>query len=446
MSSLIKVNACVYSRIGYGRSNNTSSFYMNGKFTSENHIENVQASMENRGSEYLFAVSDNMICENPDDDTNISILKELGKFHEKITVNGGDVDLKAQELESRVNDSERLLTSILEINRVHQDDSRWDIGFSGLLLSEGQFVALSQGCGHVYMLRDGMFKPLASETTKAKRAIDAKVHDCDGDLDNIELPGREKQGSVIVSDVYDLKEGDSFILLSNGLLEALGEDKVEDFLALRSDSSYIAYRLVDEAMKRKSSGDLTALVVQIEKVVEGQAPSRRAAQRNQTPQQVMKSKVDKFNKAPAIAYKYNKRSSSKYQSIVFMTLIVLTVAVLFGLLVLIISSLMNTGKNSIIPPKPTVTATAAPTPTPTEVTPDPPEETATSEPTPPPDTGEIKEHKVKAGESINSIARTYYGDVSLVSKLCKYNDISDPNKIQIGKVIKIPPKEVLAGQ
>ena len=55
MSSVIKVNACVYSRKGYERESNANSFYMNGKFMSEQHIDNVQASMENRGTEYLYS-------------------------------------------------------------------------------------------------------------------------------------------------------------------------------------------------------------------------------------------------------------------------------------------------------------------------------------------------------------------------------------------------------
>ncbi|MCX7772594.1 MAG: LysM peptidoglycan-binding domain-containing protein, partial [Clostridia bacterium] len=62
------------------------------------------------------------------------------------------------------------------------------------------------------------------------------------------------------------------------------------------------------------------------------------------------------------------------------------------------------------------------------------------------DAGDIKTHKVSSGESINSITRKYYGDTTLVDKLCKYNNITDPNKIKIGQVIKIPPKEVLTAQ
>ena len=123
MSSVIKVNACVYSRKGYGRQVNTNSFYMNGKFISEQHIDNVQASIENRGREYLFAVSDNMICQYPERDINISILKELSKYHEKITVNEGDIRSKIDELETRVNDTQRLITSVFEVNKESDEDS-----------------------------------------------------------------------------------------------------------------------------------------------------------------------------------------------------------------------------------------------------------------------------------------------------------------------------------
>jgi LysM repeat protein len=284
--------------------------------------------------------------------------------------------------------------------------------------------------------------------TRAKKTVEAKLFNNEEEnLDEIELPGEESSGSVIVSDICDLNEDDSFILINDGIFTALGEDKVEDLLALRSDSTYIAHRLVDEAMKRKSVGDLTAMVIQIEKIVDGQTSPRKAAHHQQI-EQNMKSKVDKLNKAPAVTYKYNKqnRKSSRYQSIIFASLVILTVFVMFGLIYLIINSLMDTGKNMASSPTPTVTesqtATASPSPS------DEPAETPSSEPTATPTptlqpSGEVKEHVVAAGDNINSIARKYYGDISYAAKLCQYNNISDPNKIKIGQVIKIPPKESL---
>ncbi len=451
MSSVIKVNACVYSRIGYGRTYNTNSFYINGKFTSEQHIENVQASLENRGLEYLFAVSDNMVCDYPEQEVSASILKELGRFHEKITVSGGDVKSKIEELESRVNETERLVTSFLEMNRVPETSPEWNLGFSGLLLSDGQLVAVTSGNGRVYMMRDGRFRPLASETSRAKREIDNRVLDNkEEDETDIVLPGEEDKGSAVVSDVYDIVEGDSFILLSNGLYEALGEEKIEDILALRSDSTYIAYRLVDEAMKRKTEGDITALVVQVEKLVKNQGRARKATPRVQ-PKQDVKTRVERLNKAPAITYKYNRRKTNKYQSTVLVGMVFVTVLILFAIIFLIISSLINTGKENFTSPTPTAPiVSTTPTSTPDDILPtEDPEETETPTPTPTPTPQaetDIKNHVVKQGDSMSSIARTYYGDTSLVDALCKYNNITDANKIIQGQVIKIPPKDVLKAQ
>lgn len=104
----------------------------------------------------------------------------------------------------------------------------------------------------------------------------------------------------------------------------------------------------------------------------------------------------------------------------------------------------------IIPP---ATSTVAPTQTPeeTDLPEDPeqtedPEETTTPTLTPTPPSTEVKNHVVQKGESLSAIARKYYNDTSLVDKLCKYNNISDPNKIIQGQTIKIPPIEVLKAQ
>jgi serine/threonine protein phosphatase PrpC/LysM repeat protein len=455
MSSVIKVNASVYSRIGYGRTYNTNSFYINGKFTSEQHIENVQASMENRGLEYLFAVSDNMVYDYPEQGLSASILKEVSRFHEKITVSGGDMNSKIEELESRVNETERLITSFLEMNRVPETSPEWNLGFSGLLLSDGRFVAVSSGNCRIYMMRDGRFRPLASDTARAKREIENRIlenldidSEEENEKDDIVLPGEENKGNAVVSDVYDIAEGDSFILISNGLFDALGEEKIEDILALRSDSTYIAYRLVDEAMKRKTEGDITALVVQVEKLIKNVGRGKRPVPQRVQPKEDVKSRVERLNKAPAITYKYNRRKTSKYQSSIFVGMVIVTVLILFAIIFLMISSLINTGKENFSSPTPSAPITSTtPTSTPDDIIPvEDPEETVTPTPTPSQEDTEIKEHVVKKGDSMSSITRNYYGDTSLVDELCKYNNISDPNKIIQGQVIKIPPKDVLKAQ
>ncbi|HOK42459.1 MAG TPA: LysM peptidoglycan-binding domain-containing protein [Thermoclostridium caenicola] len=442
MSSVIKINACVYSRKGYGRESNTNSFYMNGKFTSEQHIDNVQASMENRGTEYLFSIADNMNGADEDNDTQIAIIDELRRYHEKITVNGGDLKFKVKELEAQITDISRLLTSFLEMNRVPAEDPRWGIGFGSLLVSDGQFVAATAGNCKVFMMRDGMFRPLAGETSRAKRMLDALIQPGESVEDEeITLPDENPESPVVISDIYEVTEGDCFLLCSDGLVKALGEEKIEDILSLRSDSTYIAYKLVDEAMKRTTFGDLTAMVVQVERRYEGTAIARKTTTRTSQ----VKNRVERLNRAPAVTYKYNRKRGGRYQGALYGVLLVVTVLILFGIIGIMIKSMIDPGKEPARSPSASATATPTPTPsaTPDLSTPDPADEPTFGEtPTPTPEF-EIKIHKVAAGDTISKIAQTYYGSTQYGPKLCEYNGITDPNKIMIGQEIKIPPKELL---
>lgn len=47
-------------------------------------------------------------------------------------------------------------------------------------------------------------------------------------------------------------------------------------------------------------------------------------------------------------------------------------------------------------------------------------------------------YTVKAGDSLSAIAQRYYGDMSQYHKIAKYNNIADPDKIDVGQKIRIP--------
>jgi nucleoid-associated protein YgaU len=54
-------------------------------------------------------------------------------------------------------------------------------------------------------------------------------------------------------------------------------------------------------------------------------------------------------------------------------------------------------------------------------------------------------HEVKAGESLTSICRRYYGDESLVKALARFNEIADPNSVRANHRLRIPAAETLGG-
>lgn len=82
---------------------------------------------------------------------------------------------------------------------------------------------------------------------------------------------------------------------------------------------------------------------------------------------------------------------------------------------------------------PAATQTPAPTPTPT-VTPTP---AATTEPVA---KQEYQTYTVQEGDSLYYISEKFFGNVNRVNDIMKLNDMTDPDKIFFGKVLKLPLK------
>ena len=47
-------------------------------------------------------------------------------------------------------------------------------------------------------------------------------------------------------------------------------------------------------------------------------------------------------------------------------------------------------------------------------------------------------YTVKKGDGLMKIAREFYGDASRYKEIAKFNNITDPYKIKVGQVLKIP--------
>ncbi|MDD4297193.1 MAG: LysM peptidoglycan-binding domain-containing protein [Ruminiclostridium sp.] len=439
MSELLKVNACVYSRKGDEREYNKDDFYMNGKFLSEHHLDNMQASIENRGSEFVFAVADHMEFSDDEKRANFSILREMGRFHEKITVHEGDLAFKTKELNSRVAETGKYLNSFLDMNSVPETDQARQMGFSGLLLSEGNAVGATYGTGHIYLCRGGIFKHMTVDRAKPKRLADLGIisdEEAESFQEKFDSADEDDSKQVSMSEPVELLEGDKFLLISDGIYNALGEEYLEDILSMRSDSTYIAYRILNEASKKDPIDDMTAMVISIERVSSTSSVVKKAAAR---------PKPAALKSTPPPTYKYHKKSNyKKYENIIYYLAVFFTAVLIILILYFVIKNIMNSlnePDNNSPTPIVSITGTVSPTPEITEaVTPTP---EVTPQPTEAPH--EVREHRVKQGDTLSKIARQYYGeDYVYVEKLGKYNGIPDPyNNIVIDQVLKIPPVDVL---
>ncbi len=57
--------------------------------------------------------------------------------------------------------------------------------------------------------------------------------------------------------------------------------------------------------------------------------------------------------------------------------------------------------------------------------------------------GKIKSYTVKAGDTLSSIAKEFYGDPAKYERIYKVNKTTigdDPDNLKVGQELKIPPK------
>jgi len=437
MSDLMKVNASVYSRKGLEQEQNCDDFYMNGKFSSEHHIDNMEASIDSRAGEFFFAIADHMEFFDDEQKVNFSILRELGKFHEKITVQDGNIDYKTRELTTRVTETAKYVLSFHEMNDMPKEALERQMGFAGLLITDGSAVVATYGTCHVFYWHNGVVKHLTAGFPKSREVADPVILP-DDDAEEADEKYQDDGYEINVSktEPVELAEGDKFLLISDGVYNSLGEEYIEDLLSMRSDSTYIAYRTVTEAMGRECSDDMTAMVVTVDKIksASNAAPVKKPTVKPKTGAEL--------KNVPPPSYKYKKKNIRKYENVIYYAAVFMTAVLLILILFFVIKNIMkNLSNPGDVVIDPTPIATLSPTPTP-EVTPEPeitPEPTITKAPV------QVTEHIVQKGDTLSSIARKYYGDnYTYVEKLGKYNNIPAPyDTIILGQRIKIPPLEEL---
>ena len=326
------------------------------------------------------------------------------------------------------------------MNRAPAAAERRNIGFSGLLFPDGHVVAASLGLGHACVMRNVTFVPLAREFTKKEKLVNMGVlteEEAEIELKEtlaaLEDSDETDQGPVIISEPIAYAENDKYLLISHAVFNSLGEERIEDILAQNADSNILAAKLVSEAVKRSTNGDLTVMIVQIEKVYEQQQSTRKPA---------MKARVDALHKIPAVTYKHGKKKETG-ENIVFIGIITVTVILLLGIVYMILKSFFAPpvpSGSAIATNKPTASASVQPT---TEATPTPQVTETSSTPSEPGTHQEEIIYEIKSGDTMSVIATKYYKDVSMAAPLLKYNKIANEKKIQIGQKIKIPPIEVL---
>lgn len=252
------VEAYALCHIGTVRSNNEDNFYLQRKYRARVDQKIAEAATEGSTKRFLAAVADGMGGEQKGEFASLEAVKAMrpAAF--------GDIAKIARESVLRANGK--------ICSRMRDEGARMGSTLTALYLADDRAVCVNIGDSRVYLLRQERLTRLTKDHNKAQQLIDlnflspekARSHPSRHELTrHLGVFPEEMELSPDVSAPMDLRQGDCFLMCSDGLYDALTDEQIARILLSEASLRQKTKALVDQALAEGSRDNVTALVVQI---------------------------------------------------------------------------------------------------------------------------------------------------------------------------------------
>lgn len=443
MENTARISFSAITHIGAACTVNDDRIYANGRFMQAYDAECSRISLEASGSQFIFALSDGM-------DTGasgISVLEDLKKLHDKVKNSSREIHVKLDELAECVDQSNNLLFSMA---LGEEDDKLRKPAFAGIIIDNGGIAAVNMGGCRIYKLDGDNFKLMVNDYKRTERLLKMGIiNDEQAELlsGKYKASGNDGKASVKKSDIYALKEDTVYLICSRGLIDSVNEDAIYDILASGAETDVIADRLVKEALQNEAGDNVTAMVLRVEKV-EGEA--FQGTNPRSIPTRNISGRINRLSR------NVKKRKLDVTRLVSTFVLFVVIAAFIFGAITIFLNTRNLNEKDAAAEGSGTLvsdTSTAIPGLNPDEdyaqtggegdTTTDNTDGISGGDTDNDEDIalGEDTTYTVKPGDSLMKISEKFYGDRSKYTLIMKANDITDPDKITVDQVLKIPAAE-----
>jgi len=253
----LKVCAFVCTHVGKVRTNNEDNFFMNGL--------SLDRSVEKKGflrkkecadPVQLYAVCDGMGGQAAGEEASALGVDVMRRLLSDLAA-GGDVRAATDRCTALANDA---------VAALHKDAG----STLALLCIKGDGATVAWlGDSRAYLLRDGKLLRLTQDHTEEQRMLKMGIQSAPGRAKNAltRYLGMDMPGLVVTpsyADEITVKKRDVFLLCSDGLSNLVEEERIAEIL---DSSEWPARELVDEALAAGGTDNVTALVVDIEKLI-----------------------------------------------------------------------------------------------------------------------------------------------------------------------------------
>lgn len=270
----VSTKSAVSTHFSNFRKVNEDNFSMNGRCMSEKERNKpVGIDMGAEDKMQYFAVSDGMGGEGIGDLASLTVVEGLRQEYRRFANQSNLQVAQIKEgLKKFVHSTNRTIYYL--VDEPAKERVGATIGF--LLFWGNEALVMNVGNSRVYLLRKGILSQLSVDHTVTEKyasmGIDrAQTMRNGGDKQLTKTLGidpAENEVDPDFSEVFDLQEGDRFLLCTDGLSIPLSETEIKDILMEYENPSTCSERLVSAALMEKTKDNVTAMVVDVEKVSE----------------------------------------------------------------------------------------------------------------------------------------------------------------------------------
>jgi len=440
MGYTIRVKASVTSHIGIVKTDNKDNFYLNGRFIYEHETDNIQVSTENNFDNYIFSVSDSMDITDKEKEVSISITREIKKYHEKLKNEECVLEDRVKQLSDIVNGTSNLLRSIYSDKEEFIQPS-----FACLLIKDDKATIISLGNCKVFIIRNGSIKQLTVDWEKTQKLLNLGIITNEQAIDlasRFGIPTESSINDILKSDEITVKEGDIFVLSTNGLTDSIEDEDINEMFKSNKDPGITVNYLVKSALKKGGDDNITVMAVSIEKTSNymKNSSSYRKNRRKYSLKNVSLLKL--LNRIKALG------SKKIYLGVITCLIIFTTIFAGAKLINKNSDDTVNTDNLSNLTTQNGSTDNSNSNLNNTENTDNnninSNTDTDSKSSVIHEDDKDIDakvlptKYTVKKGDTLYKISEYFYNDSNKFDVIMKKNDINDPSKIQIGQVLEIP--------
>ena len=282
----LKISAAVYSHIGHRR-NNEDNFFFNGTYMEREQMDKGgQLEAVYSDAQQMFAVCDGMGGAELGEEASLRAVRALKKFKDTCPQMDSTV-----YLDKMIDETSRIVDDISVSRGRPSGDSGSTIAM--LVMKDWYFRTVHVGDSRIYRLRGDQLERMTKDDSEVQQMVDR------GEL-TLDEAWKHPRKNVItkhlgmpldegeklkptVSARQELKEGDRFLICSDGLTDEVHDSVIKSILKSGRSAAEIAPQLVRRALSDSedahiSSDNITVIVLDVLKAGKMDSNAKRIQQ------------------------------------------------------------------------------------------------------------------------------------------------------------------------